>query len=166
LVAHWEVINWPFDRDYARFLKGNTDWNAVRDNINLNANNPTIFAITIPEASTDPLVRARFRDTYPDLSQKGIEIIAAGLYNRGAHDEILLEDMPEMAYHYKDWETTIYESLAEYGEEYRPKILTAITEEKWHIFEDTNLTFQEMLDKVLHTSFSLDENGLLVRKTL
>lgn len=165
LVAHWEVINWPFDRDYARFLQGNADWDSIRDNIDLNANNPAIFAITIPEASTDPLIRARFRDTYPDLSQKGIEIIAAGLYNKGAHHEILLEEMPTMAHRYKSWETTIYEGLAGYGEEYRHEIVATITEEKWHIFEDTDLTFQQMLDKVRHTSFSLDENGLLVRGT-
>lgn len=161
LVAHEEATNWPDTGKNTSILRHNFDWEVVMRNMSLNESNAIMYALHIPEASTDAYIRARFRVDYPDLSQQGIDIIAARLYNRGAYSEMLRDDAPN---DYDNWETTIYQALGMYGPEYRPYILAAIAAEKWHVFDDTNLASRNMLDKMLHTSFALTYNGWLVRQ--
>ncbi|MBI4098076.1 MAG: hypothetical protein HY426_03475 [Candidatus Levybacteria bacterium] len=173
LVAHWDVINWPSTGGYTRFLKGNTDWENVQQEIELRENNPVLFALTMPLDSTDPVAREHFRASYPELSHQGVDIIAAGLFNKGAHDEILRAEKgpsPDTAEwyraHYKGWEDSIYESLLRYGAEYHPAILRAITEAGWNVFPEVEgITFQSLMEKITLTSFSLSEDGKLVRET-
>lgn len=167
LVAHWEVINWPSIGSYKRFLEGNTDWVDIQRNIEDSENNPVLFALAVPLDSTDPTVRQQFRDAHPELSQQGIDIIAAGLFNKGAHDEILSEEPDSTGWYksyYKGWEESIYDALGGYGTEVRPEILRAITETGWNVYPEVEgISFQTLMDKITHTSFSLDEEGKLVR---
>lgn len=117
------------------------------------------------------MTRQRFRGAYPELTQQGIDIIAAHLYNKGGHDELLRESVtPNSAdwykAYYKGWEDSIYEGLEDYGTEYRLDILRAITEARWNIFtEDENLYLTELTKKIAHTSFGLDEDDRLVRSS-
>lgn len=170
LVAHWSAINWPSTGSYARFLEGNTDWESVRQQIELRENNPVMFALTVPLDSTHPMTRQRFRGAYPELTQQGVDIIAAHLYNKGGHDELLRESAtPDFAdwyrAHYKRWEDSVYDGLENYGAEYRPDILRAIAEGRWNIFrEDEDLYLPSLTKKMIHTSFSLNEDGKLVRE--
>lgn len=173
LVVHWSAIHWPNTDDYIRFLKGTSDWETVQQHIERTDNNPVLFALSVPLALTDPVIRLRFRDEYPELAQQGIDIIAARLFNRRAHDEILRArgSTPELKQwyeeHYKGWEESITASLARYAPEYRQDILRGITAAKWNIFpEIEEISFPKMVDKIAHTGFSLDEDGMLVRKTL
>lgn len=168
LVAHWHVLTWPSTGSYGGFLKDNIDWEDIQQNIEASENNPVLFALTVPLGSTDPGVRQKFRTIYPELSQQGIAIIAAGLFNQGAHDEILRDKgTPDSPQWYKDeykgWEDSIYEALEEYGTEVRPEILRAITEARWNVFPEDGFSFQELIKKITSTSFSLNEEGKLVR---
>lgn len=167
LVAHWSAINWPATGNYVRFLEGNSDWESVQQEIELRENNLVLFALTVPLDSTDPEIRERFRVSYPELSQQGIDIIAAGLYNSGAHDEILRSTPGSSGWyiaHYKGWEDSIFDRLVYYGTEYHPAILRAISAANWNLFEEENFTFREIIEKMSHTSFSLSEDGKLVRE--
>lgn len=159
MVAHWQSLNWPYIGEYVRFLRETNDWEDVQQQIDANVNNPVLFALTIPQIQVDPLIQGVFEKEYPELHQHGVDIIAARLYNKGAHDEILSGKMSG----YEDWETTIYKSLEGYGERYRPQILRAIAEQRWQIFEDTSLIFPELLDKVRDTSFRINEDNRLIR---
>ena len=164
LVAHWDVINWPTTGSYARFLKDNIDWEAIQQNIELAENNPVMFALTVPLGSTDQGIRQKFRTAYPELSHQGVDIIAAGLFNQGAHDEILSAKPHNSDGFYKGWEDSIDEALASYGIEYRPEILRAITQAGWNVFPEVEgITFKELMEKITHTTFSLNEEGKLVR---
>lgn len=169
LVAHWSAINWPLTRSYARFLEGNTDWEGVQQQLELRKNNPVMFTLTVPLDSTDPRIRQRFRIMHPELAQQGIDIIAAHLFNSGAHDEILrawgLPDTTEWyRAHYRCWEESIYDQLTCYGAEYHFDILRAITEARWNIFPEADLAFPKLMKKITHTSFSLSEDSKLVRE--
>ncbi len=164
LVAHRQNVNYPADGPYGRFLQQNADWETVRQHIELRDNNPVLFAVTIPHARTDAEIRERFREAYPELAAQGIEIIAARLYNQGAHDEILSADpYLSTAARYKGWEDSIYDTLEYYGPEYRHDILEAIAAARWNIFDDEELSFSSLLEKITHTSFTLNENGMLAR---
>src|SRR3989344_1508664 len=169
LVAHWSALHWPRQGSYAGFLVENVNWEAVQNHIELPENNPVLFALTVPLDTTHPMTRQRFRGVFPELAQHGVDIIAAHLYNKGGHDELLRESAnPQLAdwykAHYKGWEDSIYDGLEDYGREYHPDILRAITEAKWNIFtEDENLYLPSLTDKMIHTSFRLNEDRKLVR---
>lgn len=167
LVAHWEVINWPSIGSYKRFLEGNTDWEDIQQNAEDNENNPVMFVLAVLLDSTDPTVRQQFRDAYPELSQQGIDIVAAGLFNKGAHDEILSEKPDSTGWYksyYKGWEESIYDALKGYGIEVRPEILRAITEAGWNVYPEVEgISFKTLMEKITHTTFSLNEERKLVR---
>lgn len=171
LVVHWSALHWPSSGSYASFLKGNTDWESVQKHVELPENNPVLFALNVPLASTDFWVRQHFRDTYPGLTQQGVDIIAAHLFNRGAHDELLRTSAtPDFAEwyraHYKGWEDSIYNQLAHYGAEYQPDILEAITKARWNVLpEEEDLYLPSLTKKMVHTSFGLNEDGKLIRSS-
>lgn len=170
LVAHWAVLTWPSTGSYARFLKDNIDWEDIQRNIEDSENNPVLFALAIPLGLIDPGIRQKFRTAYPELAQQGVDIIAAGIFNRGAHNEILRDKgTPDSPQWYKDtykgWEDSIYEALEKYGIEVRPEILRAITEARWNIFPEGSFSFKELIGKITSTFFSLNEEGKLVRNT-
>lgn len=171
MVAHWSSIYWPNTTSYTTFLTNNTAWDRVKQQVELRENNPILFGLTVPEAPTDPLIRHQFKDEYPELTQQGIDIIAAGLFNRGAHSEVLRENATpqfEQWYkeRYKNWEDTIREGITRYAPGYRPDILQAITEARWNIFPEVKvLATPKIMDKISRTSFSLDAEGEFVRKT-
>lgn len=170
LIAHWSALHWPSSGSYARFLDGNTDWEGVQKHVELPENNPVMFALTIPLASTNFWVRQHFRDTYPELAHQGVDIIAAHIFNRGAHDELLRTSAaPDFAEwyraHYKEWEDSMHDQLSHYGADYQPDILEAITEAKWNVLpEEEDLYLPSLTKKIAHTSFSLNEDGRLVRR--
>lgn len=171
LVAHWSVLHWPSSGSYSRFLQDNTDWENIQKNIDEPENSPVMFALTIPLALTDSLVRQQFRNDYSELSQQGVDIIAAHLYNQGAHNELLRESAsPSSAEwyknNYKGWEDSIYSGLDNYGIEYRSSILKSITDAKWNVLpEGEDLYLPSLTKKIAHTSFGLTNDGQLARSS-
>lgn len=170
LVVHWSALYWPRSEDYSRFLEGNTDWENVQQNIELRENNPLLFALTVPLVSTDFWIREHFRNAYPELTQQGIGIIAAHLFNRGAHDELLRTHEPPGSEHEEwfrthCWEDSIYDQLPRYRAEYHPDILEAITKARWNVLPEEDLYLPELTKRIAHTSFKLNKDGKLVRET-
>lgn len=160
LVGHWNIY-WPLLSEYIRYAS-KEDPEQVMQSLDDHRNNPTMFALAIPSASTPASTRDRFRRDYPSLSRQGIDIIAAGLLYEGAHSEILREKGLEFYRDYS-WEETIYRMLKEYGEEYHNQILEAIVNRAPHIFDNNELTFIELAKKLRNSSFLLSEEGELVR---
>jgi len=161
LVAHWSTLTWPSTDGYSSFLKDKTHWKSVQQHIGLPANNPVMFALAIPRNATDPGIRHQFRESYPDLTQQGIDIIAARLFNRGAHDEMLHDKMSW----YKTWEDSMHDTLGRYGVEYRAPIVRSITEAKWNLFPGKGFAFPGIVEKMARTSFAVNQEGRLVRNS-
>lgn len=161
LVLHQNAMFWPSQWQYEEFLERmGSDWEGVEQNLLYHANNPLMFALTVPLATTDAGIRERFQRKYPNLTDQGIEIIAAHTLSLGAHHECLSEIMPGSEY--GGWEMSMSATLSLYGEEYCRPIKESITSGR-HRIMDPKLSFEGLTDKLGSTSFLLADNGAFVR---
>lgn len=163
LVANWSAVNWPYLNDYQVFLKEAT-WKGVVTNLAYPENNPLMIALAIPYRWTPEELRTKFRETYPEISQKAIAIHASRLRCDGTHKEILgessfLPERPAMT-----WEEAISYYLEDYGPEYHTELLKSIAEDKQPRTREW-LTFDELAEKLGSTLFAFTE-GRLARISL
>ena len=161
LVLHDAATNLPSaPYGYRRFLR-DAEWPEVTASIEDPSNNPIVFGIFGLLDSTAPDTRSKLRDVYPELVEQSLNITAARLFCEGAHEEILMDQMPEM---YNTWEETIQKVLLDYAEEFRPLILQRLAETDWaSLLLDPEFSFDELYQKLATTRFLLTEDGRLER---
>jgi hypothetical protein len=163
LALHWSALNWSASYQHECFMADN-DWPAVQEQLKVPGENPLLFSLAAPLKSTPQEVRQSFETEYPELAGHGLDIIAAHMFNAGAHDEILSREMPK---HYTRWEAAIDKRLQNYADEYRQPLLERIASTDWRdALLDPRFSFDKLYNKMLTTRFELNADGGLVRQTI